>query len=277
MSRIDIVETINMIDFPDAIWEWLDLFDDIVAATQFEALYKDKVFVADTPYKKLLLCTINKDISTLNTIYFILRCELIHQASSHVRLFCESLITLKYISIVPNARADLFWGYSDIEAYKITSALLDLEKDKAKEVHVKKVEVLFQTITEKYKQANPIYSCVKNNRKIPFINWCNKSIANQASECGPEFKRLYELVYRQMSAYIHGTAWSLRRQISYSRAHYDSDIVLNDTATIVRTALAVWVEWAKFCISTLDWRLHNTLLSLPKRLDDLDEKHFPQS
>lgn len=277
MPRIDIVETIKLIDFPDKIWEWLDLFGDIVAATQSEAIYQDKGFVADTPYKKILLCTINKDLSTLNTIYFILRCELIHQASSHVRLFCESLITLKYISIDQNTRADLFWGYSDIEAYKITSALLDLEKDKAKEVHVKKVEALFQTIKEKYKKANPIYSFVdKNNKKRPFINWCNKSIASQASECGPEFKRLYELVYKQMSSYIHGSAWSLRRQISYSRAHYDSDIVLNDIATIVRTALVVWVEWAKFCISTLGWRLHNTLLSLPKRLDELDEKHFPQ-
>lgn len=277
MPRIDIVETIKLIDFPDKIWEWLDLFGDIVAATQSEAIYQDKGFVADTPYKKILLCTINKDLSTLNTIYFILRCELIHQASSHVRLFCESLITLKYISIDPNTRADLFWSYSDIEAYKITSALLDLEKDKAKEVHVKKVEALFQTIKEKYKKANPIYSFVdKNNRKRPFINWCNKSIASQASECGPEFKRLYELVYKQMSSYIHGSAWSLRRQISYSRAHYDSDIVLNDIATIIRTALVVWVEWAKFCISTLGWRLHNTLLSLPKRLDELDEKHFPQ-
>lgn len=277
MPRIDIAETIKLIDFPDKIWEWLDLFGDIVAATQSEAIYQDNGFIADNPYKKILLCTINKDLSTLNTIYFILRCELIHQASSHVRLFCESLITLKYISLDPNTRADLFWGYSDIEAYRIVSALLDWEKDKAKEVHVKKVEALFQTIKEKYEKANSIYSFVnKNNRKRPFINWCNKSIASQASECGPEFKRLYELVYKQMSSYIHGSAWSLRRQISHSRAHYDSDIVLNDIATIVRTALVVWGEWAKFCISTLGWRLQDTLLNLPKRLDELDEKHFPQ-
>ena len=277
MPRIDISETIKLIDFPDKIWEWLDLLGDVVAATQAEAIYQDKRFIADTPFKKILLYTINKDLSTLNTIYFILRCEMIHQASSHVRLFCESLITLKYISIDPNTRADLFWGYSDIEAYQITSALLDLEKDKAKEVHVKKVEALFQTIKEKYKKANPIYSFIdKKNRKRPFINWCNKSIANQASECGPEFKRLYELVYKQMSSYIHGSAWSLRRQISYSRAHYDSDIVLNDIATIVRTALVIWAEWTKFCISTLGWRLHDTLLNLPIRLDELDERHFPQ-
>ena len=276
MPRIDISETIRLIDFPNKIWEWLDLLGEVVAATQAEAIYQDKRFIADTPFKKILLCTINKDLSTLNTIYIILRCEMIHQASSHVRLFCESLITLKYISLDSNTRSDLFWDYSDIEAYEITSAILDWEKDKAKEVHVKKVEALFQTIKEKYKVANPVYSFVdKKNRKRRFINWCNKSIATQASECGPEFKRLYELVYKQMSSYIHGSAWSLRRQISYSRAHYNSDIILNDIATIVRTTLAIWVEWEKFCISTLGWRLHDTLLNLPVRLDELDERHFP--
>ncbi|MBN1156936.1 hypothetical protein JXA85_04930 [Candidatus Woesearchaeota archaeon] len=277
MPRIDISETIKLIDFPDKIWEWLDLLGDVVAASQAEAIYQDKRFIADTPFKKILLCTINKDLSILNTIYFILRCEMIHQASSHVRLFCESLITLKYISLDPNTRSGLFWGYADIEAYEITSAILDWEKYKAKEVHVRRVEALFKTFKEKYKVANPVYSFVdKKKRKRRFINWCNKNIANQASECGPEFKRLYELVYKQMSSYIHGSAWSLRRQISYSRAHYNSDIILNDIATIVRTTLVIWVEWAKFCISTLGWRLHDTILNLPIRLDELDEKHFPQ-
>ena len=206
MPRIDISETIEMIDFPKEIWEWLDLFGDIVGATQSEAIYQDKGFVADTPFKKILLCTINKDISTLNTIYIILRCELIHQASSFVRLFCESLITLKYISLDHIVRSDLFWGYSDIEAYKITSSILELEKYKAKEVHVKKVEDLFQTAKEKYEVAKHNYTFTnRKNRKRPFRNWCNKSIANQASECGSEFKRLYDLVYKQMSSYIHGS------------------------------------------------------------------------
>ena len=79
-----------------------------------------------------------------------------------------------------------------------------------------------------------------------------------------------------MSSYIHGSGWSLRRQLSYSRAHYDSDIVLNDIATIVRTALVIWVDWAKFCKSELGWSLHDTLVKLPSRLNNLDEKHFPQ-
>ena len=85
MPRIDISETIKIIDFPDKVWEWLDLFGDIIAATQSEAMYQDRSYIADTPYKKFLLCNINKDLSTLNTIYFILRCELIHQAASDQR------------------------------------------------------------------------------------------------------------------------------------------------------------------------------------------------
>lgn len=275
MPRIDIPETIKKIDFPKEIWEWLDLFGDVVAATQSEATFQEKSFIADTLFKKILLLTINKDISTLNAIFFILRCELIHQASSHVRLFCESLITLKYISLNPIERSQLFWGYSDIEAYKIVSSILDWEKNKAKKNHVKKVEDIFQTIKEKYATTkNNYFFTDKKNRKKPYINWCNKTIFDQASECGSEFQRLYELVYRQMSSYIHGSAWSLRRQIYYSRIHYNSDIVLNDIATIIKTTLIVWVEWAKFCISTLNWRLHDTLLGLPKKINELEEKHF---
>lgn len=52
MARIDISETIKQIDFPKEIWEWLDLFGDIVAATQSEAVYQDIGFVAETPFKK---------------------------------------------------------------------------------------------------------------------------------------------------------------------------------------------------------------------------------
>lgn len=277
MARIDVSETIKLIDFPEKVWEWLDLFGDIVAATQLEAIYQDRDFIADTPFKKIFLCTINKDLSTLNTIFFILRCELIHQAASHVRLFCESLITMKYISLYPTERSELFWGYSDIEGYRVTSSILEWERGRAKAVHVKKVEKIFEAIKEKYEAAKPKYSFIdKNNKRKPFINWCNKSVSKQAAECGTEFQRLYDLVYKQMSTYIHGSAWSLRRQISYSRAHYNSDIVLIDIATIIRTALAIWVEWAKFCVLTFGWRFQKTMLDLPKRIEELDERHFQQ-
>jgi hypothetical protein len=278
MPRIDISETIRRIDFPPEVWEWLDLFGDILAATEREAMHQEKTFLADTPFKKILLCAINKDLSTLNTIYILLRCELIHQASSHVRLLCESLITLQYISLDSESRYNLFWGYADIEAYEISSYILDWDSSTADPVHVEKLNKFKDSISEKYENAKSRYTFVdKKGRRKPFSNWCNKSIANQARECGPAFLRLYELVYKQMSAYVHGSAWSLRRQVSYSRDHYRPDVVLNDVATIIRTALVVWVEWAKFCVNTLNWRLEKTIILVPKRLNELDAKHFPHA
>lgn len=276
MGRINISETIRQIDFPEKVWEWLDLFGDIVAITQKEAMHQERNFIADTPFKKILLCAINKDLSTLNTIYILMRCELIHQASSHVRLLCESLITLQYISLDSESRSDLFWGYADIEVYEISSSILNWERNTADPVHVERLTKFKESISEKYEKAKNTYTFInKKGCRRPFLNWCNKNIATQARECGSAFQRLYELVYKQMSAYIHGSAWSLRRQVSYSRDNYQPDIVLNDVATIIRTALVVWVEWAKFCVNTLNWRFENTIVGVPKRLDEMDTRHFP--
>lgn len=275
MSRINLCETVKKVDFPDKVWEWLDLFGDIVVTTQREAMYQEKLFIADTQYKKLLLCTINKDLSTLSTLYVLLRYEKIHQAASHVRLLCESLITLKYISLDTETRANLFWDYSDIESYEMSLSLLKWEEDKANPLHVERLKSVLKTITEKYEAVKETYTFTdRKGRKRPFTNWCNKNVADQARDCGAEFQRLYELVYKQLSSYVHGSSWSLRRQIAYSRDHYDADIVLTDTATIIRTALVVWMDWAKFCITILNWRLIDTVKELPKRLDNLDTKHF---
>jgi hypothetical protein len=278
MPRIDICETIGRIDFPEKVWEWLDLFGDIVAETQTEAMRQDRTFLADTPFKKILVCTINKDLSTLNAIYILLRCELIHQASSHVRLLCESLITLRYISLDSKSRSDLFWGYADIEAYEISSSILEWESSTANPAHVERLRAFQESVSGKYQKAKKTYTFVdKKGRRRSFSNWCNKSISAQARECGPAFERLYELVYKQMSSYIHGSPWSLRRQVSYSRDHYRPDVILNDVATIIRTALVVWVEWGKFCIDILNWRLGDTIKEVPERLQKLDAKHFPQN
>ncbi|QXE86897.1 hypothetical protein KP003_00365 [Geomonas nitrogeniifigens] len=275
MPRIDICETIRLIDFPVEAWEWLDLFGNVVGITQREAMYQERTFLADTPFKKILLCAINKDLSTLNTIYILLRCELIHQASSHVRLLCESLISLKYISLESESRSALFWGYADIEAYDIASSLLEWEGSTANLKHVEGVKALRESISGKYKSAKGTYSFVdKKGREKPFSNWCNKSVFVQARDCGPSFQRLYELVYRQMSSYIHGTAWSLRRQVSYSRDHYLPDVILNDIAAIVRTASAVWMEWANFCMDILNWRLSDTIMELPAMIEEMEERHF---
>ena len=74
MNRIDIMKTIEQIDFGPETWEWLDLRGTIVGESQREAMIQEKGFRADTPYKKYLLCTINKDLQTINAIYFLLRC-----------------------------------------------------------------------------------------------------------------------------------------------------------------------------------------------------------
>ena len=132
-----------------------------------------------------------------------------------------------------------------------------------------------KNISAKYKTSKDTYTFVdKNGRIRPFSNWCGKNMFDQARDCGPSFQRLYELVYRQMSSYIHGTAWSLRRQISYSRDHYQPVVILNDIATIVRTALAVWVEWGKFCIEVLNWRLSDTIMAIPAKIEGMEERHF---
>jgi len=276
VPRIDICETIRRIDFPAEVWEWLDLFGNVVGITQREAMYQERTFLADTPFKKILLCAINKDLSTLNTIYILLRCELIHQASSHVRLLCESLITLKYISLESGSRSAEFWDYADIEAYDISSSLLEWDGSTANPRHVEGVRAFRESISEKYERVKGKYTFVdRKGRERPFRNWCNKSMSVQARDCGPSFQRLYELVYRQMSSYIHGTAWSLRRQVSYSRDHYQPKVILNDIAAIVRTASAVWVEWAKFCIEILDWRLSATIMEIPAVIEAMEQKHFP--
>ncbi len=276
VPRIDICETIRRIDFPAEVWEWLDFFGNVVGITQREAMYQERTFLADTPFKKILLCAINKDLSTLNTIYILLRCELIHQASSHVRLLCESLITLKYISLESASRSAEFWDYADIEAYGISSSLLEWDGSTANPKHVEGVRAFRESISEKYERVKGKYTFVdRKGGERPFRNWCNKSMSLQARDCGPSFQRLYELVYRQMSSYIHGTAWSLRRQVSYSRDHYEPKVILNDIAAITRTATAVWVEWAKFCMEILGWRLSDEIRGIVVALEELERKHFP--
>lgn len=275
MSRIDLPETIKRVDFPENIWDWLDYLEEVLVATQQEAIYQEKGFMADTPFKKYLQHTINKDLSTLNSIYILLRCEMIHQASSHARLFCESLITMKYISLDPDARSDLFWGYSDIESFEISSSLIEWEKSKAKPQHVEKIETYIKSIVKQYEKAKQTYSYTnKKGQTKLFRNWCNKSISLQARECGDDFHRLYDLVYKQLSSYVHGSSWSLRKQMAYSRAHYDSKVILTDIASIIRTTLVVWMDWAKFCVSNLDWRLIDVIKSMPDRMEALDTKYF---
>ena len=174
------------------------------------------------------------------------------------------------------ARADQFLAYADIEAYEHASALLEFEKNRANPEHVTQLEAFRQKLTPAYNQLKPKYTFTDGRGKQRrFRNWCDKSIAVQASECGDDLIRLYRLVHKQMSAYVHGSPWSLRRQLAYSRVHYRADVVLNDVATIVRTAIVVWAEFAKFWDAQLGWDLTRSTRALAERLAELDAKHFP--
>jgi hypothetical protein len=276
MNRIDLVKTIEMVTFPDEVWEWLDLLGEIIIVTQEEALRHDLSadFIADTPYKIILVSAINRDIKSIMSIYMLLRCEFINQAAAHVRLFCESLIILRYISLDKDHRSKLFNDFVVIEQYEILNAMLQWEQEHADPAAVGKSLALLKEKEPAYQKLKPLYSYYRKGKQRPFNNWCNRRIDEQAHDCGPDIKRLYKLVYKQMSAYVHGSAWSLRRQLSYSAIHYNPQVVHVDIATIVRTALAVWVEWAKFVDKELQWNLLERSVDFINQINELDKKHF---
>lgn len=265
MPRIDLAATIERIEFPREVWVWLDLLGDVVVGTQNEAL-DHETYLPDTPYKLQLLRSVNRDLTTLNAVYVLLRFEFIHQAAAHVRLLCEALITISYISRDPTVRVTLFSDYATIDEFRVVSALLDWERATAKPDLVAALETRQRELQPEYDRLLPKYS-----RRRP-ANWCNVTLKKQAAECG--LSKLYEIVYGQMSAYVHGSAWSLRRQTAYSRKHYDSKVVLVDVSTIVRTTIAVWLEWAKFADRELGWSLLNRAHSIVSQCDALDVEHF---
>ncbi len=231
-------------------------------------------FVADTPYKRLLVDSINRDISSLSAIYTLLRCEWIYQAAAHTRLLCESVITLRHIANDLETRVPQFLGYAYVEAYEITKSVLDQETKRAKPIHVDQLKQVLEDHRPDYERAKPLYTFVdRNGRRRPFSSWCRSSIAQQAQECGEAFVRLYEIVYSQLSAYVHGSAWSLRRQASYSRRGYNPRVVLTDVATVVRTTMVVWEYWARFCGEQLGWTLTEAFPEIVTRLDELDAKY----
>lgn len=111
----------------------------------------------------------------------------------------------------------IFWlrGYRSVRTGKNA---LEWEEGRASIAHAEKVRGLLTRLKPEYETLKPRYSFTdKSGRTRPFTNWCNTPIARQAAECGAHIKRLYSLVYSQLSSYVHGSAWSLRRQISYSK------------------------------------------------------------
>jgi hypothetical protein len=272
MTRIDLENTIARVEFSTEIWEWLDLVGEMVSITQEEALEQERGFVAATPYQNLLRRFINREIGSLNAIYALLRMELVYQAAAHIRLFCENVITLRYILLDPDERTRAFLDYSAVDAHKIGEAYLQWESQTAKRQHVKAMKLQEEEFKKHFAKVRERYTYVTRNKKArEFKNWCNLSIKKQADECGIEMQKLYAIGYRQLSAYVHGSAWALRRQEAYIRKSYDQTVVMIDFANLTRMLLAIWIEWLKIMSQELGWQALGHAHSIVDRCNELDE------
>ena len=272
MARIDIEKTIAQVEFSPEIWEWLDLVGEMVSITQKEALEQDRSFVAVLTYHNLLRWFINREIGSLNAIYLLLRMELVYQAAAHIRLLCENVITLRYILLDPDERTKAFLDYSAVDAHKIGETYLQWESQTAKPQHVKRMKRQQEEFKKRIEKVHERYTYVTRNKKTKeFINWCNLSLKKQADVCGIEMQKLYDIGYRQLSAYVHGSAWALRRQEAYISKSYDQTVVMIDFANLTRMLLAVWIEWLKIMSQELGWKALGNAQSIVDRCNELDE------
>jgi hypothetical protein len=198
--------------------------------------------------------------------------ELVYQAAAHIRLFCESVITLRYIILDRDEHSKAFLDYAALDAYKIGKAYLQWESQTAKPQHVEAMSLQQAELERCVAEVRGRYTYVGRKGKTrEFGNWCNLTLKDQADQCGAEMQKLYALGYRQLSAYVHGSAWALRRQDAYIRAGYDQTVVMIDFATLTRTLLAVWVEWLKIMSEELDWQTLGRAHGIMDRCNELDE------
>ena len=273
VARIELEKTIARVEFPPEIWAWLDLVGEMISVTQVEALERERTFVATTPYQNLLRRFINREIGSLSAIYTLLRMELVYQAAAHIRLFCENVITLRYILLDPDERSKAFLDYAALDAYKIGEAYLQWESKTAKPQYVEAMNLQQADLKKRFAVVRERYTYVtrKSKKTREFKNWCNLSLKDQADKCGAEMQKLYAIGYRQLSAYVHGSAWALRRQESYIRKSYDQTVVMIDFANLTRILLAVWVEWVKIMSKELGWQTLAQAHSIVERCNQLDE------
>lgn len=270
MGRVDIGATLSAIDFPQRTWDQLDLLGEVIRVTDAEALRLDAVFHADTPYKGFLVAMVREQLSSLKAVYLLLRAELVHQAASHVRLFCEGVISLRYISLDPDVRTSRFLDYAAIEAYDAAMALMEWEARTAPSAHVARLKTTIELMHERYDSLRPLYqSPRKGGGQRNYRNWSDVSIASQAKEGGEKFERLYRLVYAQMSAYVHGSAWSLRHSHAYSQKAHHAETVYSDVAAVVTASIAVWIEFASLAKELLDGRLAESATAIVNRARSL--------
>ena len=157
--------------------------------------------------------------------------------------------------------------------------MVDLERLRVRPQHLQSMEALLDQLRPEYERLKPNYSYVvtegkDTGKRRPYINWCNRNLAQQAQDCGVELNRLYRLVYKQMSSYVHCSAFSVRHQTAYSRLHYDGEIVHRDIAALVRTTAAVWVEMCKFLAGKLEWNLISSATEVAEEVEVLDQTQF---
>jgi hypothetical protein len=255
MARIDLAATIDGTEFPAETWRWLDLIGDAIKASDEQARLADARFVANTAYKKVLLAAVHSQLSGLKATYTLLRTELVHQAAGQARLLCEGAITLRYIAGDRETRAVAFLDYASIEAYEAATALIEWESEGADHTSVAAMIELRAQLEVEYQALRPRYQFVdKNGKTRNFQNWANRTIADMSRD-SPTTKRLYELIYRQLSSYVHGSAWSFRHIPAYSAKHYDAQVVYRDVAQVSLGTLAVWEAFADFCENELGWSM----------------------
>jgi hypothetical protein len=241
---------------------------EIIAVTQEEVLERESAFKAVTSHQHLLRRFINRDIGSLNSIYALLRMELAYQAAAHIRLFCENVITLRYILLDPEKRSKAFLDYATIDEFKIGAAYLKWESLTAKPRHVEAMSLQQAEVEKRFTELRGRYVTSKGRE---FRNWCNLSLKTQAEECGANIQRLYEIGYQQLSAYVHGSAWALRRQEAYIRTTYDQTVVMIDFANLTRILLAVWTEWLTILSEELGWQALRRVPDILDRCNKLDE------
>jgi hypothetical protein len=96
--------------------------------------------------------------------------------------------------------------------------MLEQERDRAKPAHVQQLQHFLDTLRPNYERAKQRYIfTTRAKKRRAYRNWCNTGLDKQAADCGATFSRLYHVVYSRLSAYIHGSEWSRRRQLAYSR------------------------------------------------------------
>lgn len=271
MTYINLGATIECIDFPEEIWAWFDVLGDAIKATEMEAAVREKTFIADTPYKKVLLGGIHTYLSGLKAVYALLRIELVSQAAGQARLLCEGVITLTFIADDPEHRSVAFLDYATIEAYDAASALIEWESVTADSAPAAAVTIIRDNLLAEYEKICQRYQFTdKKGRTRPYSNWANTSIADMA-KVSKQTERLYELIYRQLSSYVHGSAWSFRHVPSYTPRYYDANVVLADITQVSLGTLVVWQVFTEFVETHLGWDLRSAAVVVANKAQELSK------